>query len=518
LNKAEQQGIKTMRFGVKFLALLAMSTSAHATWREAESKHFIFYGNGSEKELQSAAQKLESVHFLLGAATGIKGEAKTVKVKVYIVSDTDVVKKLLFGKVISDVAGFYSPSERGAYAVVPKLSDSGGGISGQAILFHEYAHHYMMQYMKGVFPSWFVEGFAEVIAPASFERKGSITFGKVADYRQYELAQATWIPYPSLINGRYQSNSKLSFGSFYGQSWLLTHYLLLSNKRPGQLRQYMTAIFRGASMEEAAKVFGDLNQLSRELSIYFEGRSFPYKAPQLPADLVGPLTFRELSPSEVTFQNDRIRLDIVTSLPAINEKDKASQAQFDKAKAEREAWITALRQKVSGYGEDPIALEIIADAECAIDESDKCFAASERYYAAVPDRPHAMVLKANTILARASSAGRSIEVKTARDLIAKARLANPDDPQPLIAYYRSFATDRNGVPDDAIDALRLAVKIIPQVTSIRIALGRELIAKNSIIEAYLVLAPVAFSPHKSQDQQRAADLLETMLEKSAKKE
>ena len=61
----------------------------------------------------------------------------------------------------------------GAIAVVPRNTGTDGVFTGQLVLFHEYAHHFMLQYAPAAYPAWYVEGFAEVVSTASFERKGA---------------------------------------------------------------------------------------------------------------------------------------------------------------------------------------------------------------------------------------------------------------------------------------------------------------------------------------------------------
>ena len=45
-----------------------------------------------------------------------------------------------------------------------------------------------------------------------------------------------------LLNTRkYRENASKRYDAFYGRSWLLFHYLMLSGKRPGQLGDYLEA-------------------------------------------------------------------------------------------------------------------------------------------------------------------------------------------------------------------------------------------------------------------------------------
>ena len=68
-----------MRILVLVLFLLGFASPVHAEWREAESRHFLIYSAGSEKELLKHSVRLESVHYLLGLATGAKEQARITK-------------------------------------------------------------------------------------------------------------------------------------------------------------------------------------------------------------------------------------------------------------------------------------------------------------------------------------------------------------------------------------------------------------------------------------------------------
>ena len=56
---------------------------------------------------------------------------------------------------------------------------------------------------------------------------------------------------------------------FYGQGWLLTHYLYATQNRSGQLTRYLDLLNSGTPQPDAAQqAFGDLKQLQHELTIY----------------------------------------------------------------------------------------------------------------------------------------------------------------------------------------------------------------------------------------------------------
>jgi hypothetical protein len=485
-----------MRALLAFLGLLMFAAPAQAAWQRAESKHFVIYSDGSDKDLRRYAARLEAVHWLMKAAIGATESGNIVKVRVYLVPDVDDVKRLV-GAPGSDIAGFYRPGTAGAIAVVPRYTGGDGTFTGELVLFHEYAHHFMLQYSPVAFPSWYVEGFAEIVSTASFERKGAISYGRAASHRQYEIQLGNWIPLPKLIDGSYRDMPPAQTGSFYGQSWLLSHYLTFSDTRKGQLRGFISAINRGVAPTEAAKVFGDLAQLQRELRIYGEGGSFPFRAPALPADLDVSAVVAPVPPGEAALINERIELGRFSRT-----------TKTDAEKAARAAWMSALAAKVAKLGSDPDALQLLADAQCAIEDWTACGATADRLLAVAPARPGAMLRKGEALL-RATKP----DYAGARDWIGKANRAEPDAPEPLIAYYESFLREGRAPPETALEGLIKAQQAVPQDSGTRLTLASALIGERRIEDARLLLRPLAYSPHRAGDQKAAQAMLDSLDKK-----
>jgi hypothetical protein len=503
---------RVLRNFISALCLMLMASPAAAAWREVETDHFKIYSDGNDKELLRYADRLESVQYLLKAATGVnETKQRIVKVRVYFVADVSDVQNL-YGRGGSDVAGFYHPSEDGAYTVVPRDAGTSGVFSGLTVLNHEYAHHFMLQYLPAAYPDWYVEGFAEIIGTASFENKGFISFGKAAKAREYELDFTNLYPIPKLIDGSYRKEKSKDRKWGYGQAWLMAHYLTFSDKRRGQLRQYLTAINKGTSYAEAASVFGDPVLLSREISIYLAGRNFPYKSLPLPEGLTKNPPVRLLSAGEAATVEDRIKLARIAKIwPKGNEEEQAkADARIAREKAERATWLAALRAKANQYASDPEVIQLLADSECMAEEYVACDATVGKVLALSPNHPRALIRKADAIIglaAQKTGNAREDDMKTARSLVVKANRMDPDDPFALIAYFRTFAGSQQPIPDAAINGLVQAVFTMPQVDSLRIDLAKVLIAKQRYLEARNTLNIVAYSPHGSSEKKEAIKLL-----------
>ena len=479
-----------MRIFVVLLAII-VSAPAQAAWKRAESTHFIIYSDSAEKDMLRYAQRLEAVHYLMSIATATPTDIKAVKVRVYFVGDVGTVQRLM-GRPNSEVAGYYQPSASGAIAVVPRNAGSDETFTGQVVLFHEYAHHFMLQYSPSAYPPWFVEGFAEIVSTASFERKGQITYGKAASHRQAELEQDYWIPTDRLLDGSYVKLPDDQRGAFYGLSWLLSHYLTFSDKRKGQLRAFITAMNSGRTQAQAAQVFGDLPQLQRELHAYLNGGEFPYRAPALPATIGSETVITPVSEGEAALIEERIEMG-----------RRSRPGKTDADTARRTVWLADLKAKVERYATDPAALQLLADAECEAEDWTACEAAADRTLALAPQNSQAMLRKGEAMME-----AKGANVAAARTWIVKANRAAPDAPEPLIAYYRSFGLERRAAPDAAISGLIQAMQTVPQATGVRLMLAQELIRRGRLEEARIVLEPLAFSPHRSDSAQLAQRLID----------
>jgi tetratricopeptide (TPR) repeat protein len=481
-----------------FLAafLLFIPNLAHAEWTEVKTDHFLIYADKSEKDLNRFAEQLEAVHFLMLRANGLKEDRLPVRVKVYAYGEIDKIGKLAGNP---NAAGFYRPGASGSIAVIPK-GTTGGGLTSLEVLFHEYAHHFMLQYFPAAYPAWYIEGWAELIATSSFERKGAITFGKANSDRAGELEYGYWTHAGDLISKPRSELPKASNEAFYGQSWLLTHYLTLSPERAQQFRAYLNAINRGMSQQQAAAVFGDMDAFNKDVRAYLSRRNFEYKAVPLPEGLLTNYVTRKLSPSEIDLMEEQI--------------DFRRAMKPDEAKL----FLDKLRTKVGKYGNDPSALLLLGEAELDLENFDAARAVADRLLAAAPDNSQVLSLKAQVELHFAKDADDPAKaLGPIREWIAKSKAADPQNPLPLIANFESFAVEGEQPDDIAIGDLREAVRLVPQNDGTRFTLATALVNRDGVSalpEAIRLLRPVAFDPHGGEGAKAAGKMIAVLMKAS----
>jgi tetratricopeptide (TPR) repeat protein len=478
-----------MRGILAFICVCAFALTnqpAHAQWREATSANFVVVSDGSERELIRMSQRLEATHWMLGLLTGITPGENTQKVRIYLVDSIGDVHRAM-GVRNSDAAGFYRPDISGAMAVVPRSE----GTFSRIILFHEYAHHFMLQYMDTPYPGWLVEGFAEFVSTASFEREGTISIGAPAEHRRYEIYDGMpWTPMSRLVLPPSATDRGAGTAS-YGQYWLVAHYLISTEERRMQLNAFSRALTRGTPYNEAYGVFGDLEQLDREIRGYRRRNSYVTRFADLPPNVMVSPTVRLLRPGEA----------------AIIELEFAATRHLDDA--EQATLLGQISAVVAQHPTDPaVALlhtRILFDQERWVEVE----AAANRVLAHDPTNARAKTYKGWAALQqlRQSANDDTAAIAAARRLIVQGNRAAPNDPLHYIAYYHSFGIVGQEPTDIAVDGLMRATELLPQSDDVRMEAALALLAQQRTALARRYLAPLAFSPHASPAQSYALQLL-----------
>jgi hypothetical protein len=481
-------------------ALLMLAPAvAHAEWREAETAHFRIFSDGSEGQLVEYAQRLEGLDELLRKATATPADLPPTKVRVILFATVEQVRRAYHGH-DRDIAGFYTVNMQGPIAISTRGKDNDDETWGPDVtLFHEYAHHFQLEYLPATYPAWYVEGFAEIAATATLTSGSRMLYGKAADHRGWSLTSSRWVPVPQLLDSTYAAFPEDA--DFYGESWLLAHYLTFSPKRPGQLRKYLAELGAGVANDKAAAdAFGDLDALSHEVRSYLDGDSFPMRAVPVSLPAKEAIRIRTLSPGEA---------ELIPETAAFDE---------DLGKEQMTAYLADLQAKAARYPTDPYALGLLADAEYAAEDYAAATITADRLLAVAPDSLPGRVRKAMLLLHSAEDlegAARQAKVSEARRLIVAANKSAPEDPRPLVAYYRSFVAAGERPPQPAVDGLMQAVSTVPQDRGPRMMLVSQMINDGKLADAIYYLGPVAYDPHGARGENSALSLIRELKQRLA---
>jgi hypothetical protein len=464
-----------------FCLVAIMPSVSHAEWRKATSEHFIIYGDMPEDRLRGFAERVEKFDALLRALTGQKSEASPNKLVIFAVRDATTVQKVI-GKGAGNVAGFYSPGIAGSIAVTPKSYGSGGKFSADSdtILFHEYAHHFMLQYFAAGYPAWYVEGFAEYYSTTDFKLDGSIAVGLPAYHRAGSLVNLAPYPVDKMFAADAAKLNNEESARFYGYAWLMTHYLSFEPTRKGQLTAYLKAFAKGVPAEKAASdAFGDSATLQADLKRYLNANKINYRKisglsfppAEIKVDLVSPAE-STLMPLYIRFMNDSNRQEEIDS------------------------FVNEIRIEAVRHPNEPRALEMLAEGELDAERFGAATKANDAFLALRPTDGRGLLRRARIAAAIMRDTNDFPGGwKAVRSLVVKANRAAPDDPFPLMEYYDTFRQEGIKPPTIVGDGLNRALELAPQVPSLRFAFANYLINTGKRDDARIVLAPLLNNPH-----------------------
>jgi tetratricopeptide (TPR) repeat protein len=358
----------------------------------------------------------------------------------------------------------------------------------------------MLQYFPAIYPGWYTEGFAELIASSQELDDGRIGYGMPAKQRGNEIA-AYWVPLTELL-----TKEKVSVDR-YAQGWALTHFFTFNKDRAAQLRAYLTAISSGKTHAQAAQVFGDLNALNREARRYVTTGTFEYKA--VKTEIAAPVIkrTRNLSAGEAALIDETIalrddELSVYRKAGARKQEENLRRANLAKVRS------TSLR-----FPNDPFALYLLSESEFAFDNFAQAEAAADRLLVVSPNHVPGLARKSillSMAAAKLSGSQRDAKAREARQLAAKANRLDKLSPMPLLAYYQSYHLAGEKPPQIAVEGLTQAVTMLPRNNSVRQLLVDQLARELRYDEAIAWLLPIANSPHDSPRRDAARQLREKL--------
>lgn len=472
-----------MRYIVFLFAVFLSALPVHAAWHRAESPNFIVYMEEDESGIRDYVERLEQYSHLVRVLMGANPNVPSARLRVFVVRSTRHVRQFLENS--RNVAGYYMPTARGAYAVVPERTIGHGdyAMSGEEVLFHEYAHHLMQQYFPGNYPLWYTEGFAEFLSTARLVDENRVQIGHPPPGRVPFLRFGQWRPFRELLTGE-PDNA----GMLYAQGWLVTHWAFSDPVIEAHLRNYLRTMQQGASASDAYDAsFGtEDRRYDRELERYMRRdlRAMGFTLPQ--------------------------------ATPASVEVERLSDTDAEIALlyARRgERGLQAAEEIAADNPDNAQALTELAWLRLRNDDARGALEASRSAQALAPDlaEPNLFAGMALIRLAREARDANDPRWREARELIAQANQLGPGNALTLFNFYRAYPS-RNAVTDNAREALEAAHFLLPQSAEIRMAFGAELIRQDRFGHADAVLAPLYQSAHGNSDENASAAELQRMRE------
>ncbi len=470
------------------VAMLAVPGVSWAGWHRAETDRFIVFGEGREARVRDYALKLSAFDLILRYFHPTTlDKVPATKLSVYLLNGRDDLRRVRPG-MPRDSAGFYVAMNEGVFAIG---LDSREGIGGDDIMFHEYAHHFMLENFPAAYPAWFVEGFAEYFMTTEVTPQ-KIKIGGFNPGRVQGLFSQPWVSLESLLSQSVGETRPDMRAAYYAQAWLLMHYMRATPERQQQLDTAARAIAGGdapvTAMREA--MGADFDTLTRKLRAY---RTISVATIDNPLAKTPPMVTVTPLP---TSANDLLIDDLRLILSPTGQVDGA--------------FLADVRRKAARYPGDRLADMAHARAEFVMGDPAAGEAIMNRLLAAAPS-DHSVHLLAGTgqmMAGMRDRAAREARMRAARPLLAKAHKLDENDFRALFAYAYSRSIEPKFPNENDLNVLLLARRLAPSVGELSLRAGEALLARGDREGARRVLTPLINNPHGGVGAAHAKALVE----------
>lgn len=471
-------------------AAMLWTTAAQAEWREASTRNFIVYSEGSEADLRDFAEKLEKFDFILRRVHNVQAPPSPYRLRVFLLANTNAVGRMIGS---DGVAGYYVDDARGMMMVGTR-NGRNQVIDAESILLHEYTHHFMYQYFPATYPTWYSEGFAEFWGATKFLPNNVVEVGHPIEFRLRAFRpnlgftnMSRWLHVRDMLAAQsYRDVAEVDL--LYSLGWLLVRYTWENPERRRQLQQYLALVNQGVPYADAAtRTFGDLTDLNSELFDY-SGRN-RWNVIQLPFREfdIGSINIRTVGAAEQALMEHEIRMS-----------QGVPNADFPR-------FVEEVRAIAARFPSDPFALRLLAEVERTANHDQAAMAAVDRLLSVAPDDPRGLMHKAMLqidALKAANSTDRAAW-DSARRLIARATELNQSDPLLFEALYDSYAAQGIIPPDEAQAALYRAHDLAPSDTRLTYKLASDFEQRGMIRDAIAIIRADAFRvPPRTNESER----------------
>lgn len=457
-------------------ALLSLlgALPARAAWVKAETDRFVVYGNVADFLVKDVAVRLTAYDATLRVFYPPAAKATPQKLTVYLVRSRKELQRVN-PKINADYAGFYTAGPQAVFAIASLEQ----GPAHLETLFHEYAHYYMLEYFPGAYPGWFVEGWAEYFMTADIQPR-AVVVGGFNEGRTSWLLNYSWLPLKDILTHNASDLSDSVAGQlYYGEAWLLTHYMLSDPVRAGQLDRMTVAIANGA---EPVKALQDAT-----------GMTLDQLLPALREHLRQP---RMRQVKDVLKAAPAIAL---TPMPASADDLLLESLRLAESQGANPdpGLLAEIRAKAARYPGDKLAELTLAQAEFVHGDIAKGEAILDKRLAADANDLDALTQAGlgQMAAARREPARRAERYRAARPFFARAYQLNKDDYRTLYGYALSRTGEPGFPTDNDVHALLEARLLAPPVPDTAILAGYALLVRHDPEDAKKVLAPVANNPH-----------------------
>ena len=252
--------------------LLAINPpAANERWTKTEIGNLVILSNAGDRAVRGVAENLLRLRQSLMEVSKLETRSP-IPTYVYAFrseASFDAYREAVIGKNRQNVKGiFYSLPDSNRI-----LLQADVGIDD--VVYHEFTHYFVRNTVVGI-PLWLDEGLAEfygTFAPGGGAR--SVRLGLPNKYHLSFLQEHGLMTLPELFAFeplKFPSGD-LRVEQFYGESWLLAHYLLIGNpKRGAGIGPFLSLVYDGQPLAESfEKAFGvTMKDMQAELNTYLQ--------------------------------------------------------------------------------------------------------------------------------------------------------------------------------------------------------------------------------------------------------
>lgn len=222
------------------LALLSSVEAAakERTWYRYENQNYVAFSNESERTVRKLLEELEYFRAAVLQFANLADNGQIARPNIIIFRSSKEFSEFIGSDDISGIA----INENGALYMI--LAAGADTRANETVLRHEYTHLLVAQNNVS-YPTWFNEGFAELMSATTFRNKNTVF--SVGDTPGRPRSETRLTPWSEVLSDDFNPHSYDDAGrasDTYLQSWALVHYFLLGNegKNRSVLSQYMVRI------------------------------------------------------------------------------------------------------------------------------------------------------------------------------------------------------------------------------------------------------------------------------------
>jgi len=445
--------------GAGFLlgAVRAAGPPEESKWIRVDTEHFSLLSNASERRVETIGRNLELLRQALEGTTQGFALSSPLDTRIFVFADAASFTPFNLGAngEPESFSGYFVGTADGNYVAF----DASAGEKPFPIIYHEFLHYVMENTVPGL-PLWLDEGLAEFYS--SFVITGGrAQIGLQLDQHLAWLAGHPMLPLSELFAVDHDSpyyNETERQGTFYAQSWALTHFLIAGDRaRRAQFGRLIGAIKQGVGSREAfERAFGiDLATADKALAAYVRASTYTYIRYTPPAefDVAAPAT-RPLERKQALL----VLGDLLAHRPPV---------RFDEAERYVRSALALDPELTEGW----ITLGFLRLAQ---DKPAEAAAMCERALALDTNSARAHALHGQSLFAAfAADLDRTAPwPDTAPPMLVRAREAfrrslalRPDDPEALAGLGRTYLFDHAEL-DEGVSALARASAALPARTDL----------------------------------------------------